>query len=102
MDILITTIIDSLIVIGLTAGILFFDILIRKSLKMDLSEAAPDLTVTAFAIQISVIAALLISDVTPDIAIDSIILVFFAFLWVITIWQSSKRRTMNHTQYLSY
>ncbi|MCD4807977.1 MAG: hypothetical protein K8R13_10515 [Methanococcoides sp.] len=96
MDILITTIIDSLIVIGLTAGILFFDILIRKSLKMDLSQAAPDLTMAAFAIQISVIAALLISDVTPDIAADSIILVFFAFLWVMTIWQSSKRRTMNH------
>lgn len=97
MDILITTIIDSLIVIGLTAAILFFDIFIRNNLKMDLAEAAPDLTMGAFAIQISVIAALLMSGITSDLATDSILLVFFAFLWATTIWQSSKRKTMNHT-----
>ncbi|ABE52618.1 hypothetical protein [Methanococcoides burtonii] len=96
MDILITTIIDSLIVIGLTAAILFFDILIRNHLKMDLSEAAPDLTMAAFAMQISVITALLISGITSDLAIDSILLVFFTLLWAVTIWQSSKRRAMNH------
>ncbi|MGM0770507.1 MAG: hypothetical protein ACQESU_02735 [Halobacteriota archaeon] len=97
MEILLSTTIDTLLVIGLTAAFLFSDIAIRHNLRMDLSGTGPDLAIGAFSIQISVIAALLTGKVTPDIANDSILLVLFASLWATTMWQSSNRKAFSHT-----
>ncbi|WP_156146084.1 hypothetical protein [Methanococcoides methylutens] len=97
MEILLSTTIDTLMVIGLTAAFLFTDIAIRHNLKMDLSGIGPDLAIGAFSVQISVIAALLTGKVTPDIANDSILLVLFGSLWATTMWQSSKKEAFGHT-----
>jgi hypothetical protein len=96
MEILLSTTIDTAMVIGLTAAFLFTDIAIRHNLKMDLSGIGSDLAIGAFSIQISVIATLLTGKVTPDIANDSILLVLFASLWATAMWQSSKRKTSGH------
>lgn len=97
MEILLTTIIDTALVIGLTAAFLFSDMIIRHNLKMDLSGIGSDLAIGAFSVQISVIAALLTGEITPDIATDSILLALFASLWATTLWQSSKRKTSGYT-----
>ncbi|WP_135610157.1 hypothetical protein [Methanococcoides sp. AM1] len=97
MEILLTTIIDTTLVIGLTAAFLFSDMMIRHNLKMDLSGIGSDLAIGAFSVQISIIAALLTGVVTPDIATDGMLLALFGSLWATTLWQSSKRNKVNYT-----
>ncbi|KGK98490.1 hypothetical protein LI82_12410 [Methanococcoides methylutens] len=97
MEILLTTIIDTAMVIGLTAAFLFADMMIRHNLKMDLSGIGSDLAIGAFSVQISVIAALLTAEVTPEIATDGMLLALFGSLWATTLWQSSKRKKINYT-----
>ncbi|SES97775.1 hypothetical protein SAMN04488587_1817 [Methanococcoides vulcani] len=97
MEILLTTIIDTAMVIGLTAAFLFFDIIIRHNLKMSLSGIGSDLAIGAFSVQIAVIAALLTAEVTPEIATDGMLLALFGCLWATTLWQSSKRKTSGYT-----
>ncbi|WP_440953096.1 hypothetical protein [Methanococcoides sp. FTZ1] len=96
MEILLTTTIDTAMVIGLTAAFLFADIAIRHNLKMDLSDVGSDLAIGAFSVQISVIAALLTGKVTPDIANDSVLLVLFGSLWATSMWQTSRQRSSGH------
>ncbi|NYT19021.1 MAG: hypothetical protein GKC08_01835 [Methanosarcinales archaeon] len=97
MEILLTTIIDTAMVIGLTAAFLFSDMMIRHNLKMDLSGIGSDLAIGAFSIQISVIAALLTGEVTPEIGTDAMLLALFGSLWATTLWQNSKRKKVNYT-----
>ncbi|WP_445475140.1 hypothetical protein ACT9XH_12445 [Methanococcoides methylutens] len=97
MEILLTTIIDTAMVIGLTAAFLFADMMIRHNLKMDLSGIGSDLAIGAFSVQISVIAALLTGEVTPEIGTDAMLLALFGSLWATTLWQSSKRKKINYT-----
>lgn len=97
MNFLITTIIDILIIIGLYAVFLFSNILIRNSFKKDLSGAAPDLTIAAFAMQISVVTSFLTSEVKTDLALDLILLIVFISLWPLTLWQSSKKGSIHYT-----
>ena len=93
MQILITDIIDSAIIIGFIALFVLSDIFLKNRLKLPISGIGADLAIGAFVIQMAVLVNLLTGENIADVAIIQVnmaISLVFAGMWVLCVWLPTK------------
>ncbi|WP_292465740.1 hypothetical protein [Methanolobus sp.] len=96
MQILITNIIDTALVIGVIAVFLLVDIIAKSNLKIGLKDIGADLAIGALAIQLALVITLLTNREMEHFYINVVLAVCFAVIWAVCLWLPGKKDVLGN------
>lgn len=96
MQILITNVVDTALIIGVIAVFLLIDIIAKNNLKIGIKDIGADLATGALAIQLAFIITLL-TDQEMEYFYSNIVLgICFAAIWIVCLWLPGKNDVLGN------
>jgi hypothetical protein len=96
MQILIPDIIDTVMVIGIIAVLLFIDIIAKNSLKTGQKDIGADLAISAVAIQFAFIITLVTNRETEYFYSNILLAFSFGIIWAVCLWLPRKKYVLEN------
>ncbi|AFV23942.1 hypothetical protein Mpsy_1735 [Methanolobus psychrophilus R15] len=96
MQILITNIIDTALVIGVIAVFLLIDIIAKNNLKIGHKDIGADLAIGALAIQLAFVITLLTNREMEFFYSNIVLAVCFASIWAVCLWLPDKKDVLGN------